>query len=107
MDDAVDATIKIMQANVKDIQIRTSYNISAMDFTPEELAKEIRKHIPKFTMSYHPDFRQAIADSWPQTINDSYARRDWNWNQRYDLSLMTKDIIKNLQAQKNLEFNAL
>ena len=61
MDDAVDATIKIMQANVKDIQIRTSYNISAMDFTPEELAKEIRKHIPKFTMSYHPDFRQAIA----------------------------------------------
>ena len=107
MDDAVDATIKIMQANVKDIQIRTSYNISAMDFTPEELAKEIRKHIPKFTMSYHPDFRQAIADSWPQTINDSHARRDWNWNQRYDLSLMTKDIIKNLQAQKNLEFNAL
>jgi len=107
MNDAVDATIQIMQADANDIKIRTSYNLSAIDFTPEELAEEIKKHIPEFTISYQPDFRQGIADSWPQTIDDSYARNDWNWSHKYDISAMTKDIIKNLQAQKNQELETV
>lgn len=107
MDDAVNATIQIMQADKDDIQIRTSYNLSAIDFTPKELAQEIKKHIPEFTISYSPDFRQSIADSWPQTIDDSAARSDWNWSNQYDLSSMTKDIIQNLQAQKNQELEAV
>lgn len=101
MDDAVDATIKIMQADSSDIKIRTSYNLSAIDFTPEELANEIKKHIPEFSINYSPDYRQDIADSWPQTIDDSEARNDWNWSHKFDLSAMTKDIIHNLEAQKN------
>lgn len=101
MEDAVDATIKIMQAEPEDIKIRTSYNLSAIDFTPEELAEEIKRHIPDFSITYNPDYRQEIADSWPQTIDDSEARKDWNWSHSYDLSSMTKDIIHNLEAQKN------
>ena len=101
MDDAVDATIKIMQANSKDIKIRTSYNLAAMSFTPAQIASEIKKHIPQFEIKYEPDFRQKIADSWPQIIDDSYARDEWNWQHRFDLTSMTNDIIKNLQAQKN------
>jgi len=101
MDDAVNATIQLMQAKAEDITIRTSYNLSAIDFTPKELAEEIRKHIPNFTISYCPDERQAIADSWPQTIDDSKAKEDWNWSHQFDLSSMSQDIIKNLQAQKN------
>jgi len=101
MDDAVDATIQIMQADVDQIKIRTSYNLSAIDFTPQEIATEIQKSIPNFTISYDPDFRQKIADSWPQTIDDSHARNDWNWSHKFDLTSMTKDIIKNLKSQKN------
>ena len=101
MNDAVDATIQIMQADAKDITIRTSYNLSAIDFTPKELAEEIKKHIPNFTIFYKPDYRQAIADSWPQTIDDSKAREDWNWSHQFDISSMSQDIIKNLLAQKD------
>lgn len=101
MDDAVNATIQIMQAKSEDIKIRTSYNLSAIDFTPEELANEIKKHIPEFTISYKPDYRQEIADSWPQSIDDSEARKDWNWSHNFDLSKMTNHIITNLEAQKN------
>lgn len=107
MEDAVNATIQLMQADAKDIQIRTSYNLSAINFTPEELTKEIQKHIPEFVISYQPDFRQDIADSWPQSIDDSQARSDWNWSHQYDLSAMTKDIIQNLRAQKNRELEAV
>lgn len=107
MEDAVNATIQIMQADIKDIQIRTSYNLSAIDFTPEELANEIKKFIPDFSISYKPDFRQEIADSWPQTIDDSHARSDWKWSHSYNLSAMTEDIINNLQAQKNRELEAV
>ncbi len=101
MDDAVNATIQIMQADAEDIKIRTSYNISAIDFTPREIAEEIKKHIPNFKISYQPDFRQKIADDWPQTIDDSEARDDWNWEHKFDLAMITKDIIKNLQSEKN------
>lgn len=100
MQDAVDATIQLMQTEAKDIKIRTSYNLSAIDFTPKELFEEIKKHIPDFTITYQPDFRQEIADSWPQTIDDSHARKDWNWSYKFDLSSMTQDMIKNLEAQK-------
>jgi nucleoside-diphosphate-sugar epimerase len=98
MNDAVDATIQFMQADEKDIKIRTSYNLSGIDFTPKEIAQEIKKHIPEFSISYQPDFRQQIADSWPSSIDDSEARKDWKWQHKYDLESMTKDIIMNLKA---------
>ena len=100
MEDAVNATIKLMQADAKDIKVRTSYNLSAIDFTPKELATQIQQFLPDFKITYRPDFRQQIADSWPQTIDDSEARKDWNWSHKFDLSSMANDIIKNLQAQK-------
>jgi len=100
MEDAVNATIQIMQATPKDIKIRTSYNLSAMDITPKELAEEIKQAIPNFTISYRPDSRQKIADTWPQSIDDTKARKDWNWSHKFTISSMVKDILKNLQAQK-------
>lgn len=101
MDDAVNATIQMMQAKPENIKIRTSYNLSSIDFTPEELVNEIKKYIPEFTITYQPDYRQEIADSWPQSIDDSEARKDWGWSHKFDLSDMTKDIIINLESQKN------
>lgn len=100
MEDAVNATIQIMQAMPEDITIRTSYNLSAMDVTPKELAREIQKNIPNFTISYAPDFRQKIADTWPQIIDDSKAREDWKWTHKFSLSSMTIDILKNLNSHK-------
>lgn len=96
MQDAVNATIQIMQADASAIKTRTSYNLAAISFTPKEMAAEIKKHIPAFEITYDVDFRQAIADSWPQVIDDSKARTDWNWNHEFDLSLMTEDMLKNL-----------
>ncbi|QTE21745.1 NAD-dependent epimerase/dehydratase family protein [Polaribacter cellanae] len=97
MSDAVNATIQLMQAKKEDVKIRSSYNLAAIDFTPEEIASEIKKHIPNFTISYKPDFRQQIANSWPSSIDDSKARKDWNWKHEFDLSSMTIDILKNLK----------
>jgi nucleoside-diphosphate-sugar epimerase len=97
MPDAIRATIELMEAPADKISVRTSYNVSAMSFSPEEIAAEIKKYIPGFTISYEPDYRQAIADSWPQSIDDSVARRDWGWKPEFDLSGMTKDMISNLQ----------
>jgi len=101
MDDAIKATIQIMQAKPEDIKIRTSYNLSAIDFTPHELSSEIKNYLPDFKITYHPDYRQQIADTWPQSINDSSAREDWGWQHEFDLKSMTSDIIKNLKAQKS------
>jgi len=98
MDDAIRATIEIMQAPAESIKIRSSYNLSAISFTPEEIAEEIKKHIPEFTITYNPDFRQKIADSWPSSIDDSSARRDWGWNHKFDLDKMTVEMLKNLQS---------
>ena len=98
MEDAVDATVQIMQVNADQIKIRTSYNLSAMNFSPKELALEIQRHIPNFTITYKTDYRQDIADSWPNSIDDSRARDDWGWSPNYTLSKMTKDILKNLLA---------
>jgi len=100
MDDAVNATIQLMQADAKDVKIRNGYNLAAMSFTPKEIAAEIKKHIPDFKITYKPDFRQQIADSWPQTIDDSQARKDWNWQHKFDLKSMTEDILKSLKNQK-------
>ena len=100
MDDAIAATIQIMQAPVEQIKIYSSYNLAAVSFTPTEIAAEIKKHIPEFTITYEPDFRQKIADSWPASIDDSDARKDWNWKHKYDLETMTVDMLENLSAEK-------
>ena len=97
MDDAVRATLELMEAPAEKVRVRTSYNVSAMSFCPAQLAATIKKHLPEFTISYQPDFRQAIADSWPKSIDDNEARRDWGWQHRFGLEEMTADILKNLQ----------
>src|SRR5882724_6509984 len=96
MPDAIRSTIELMEAPAKKISIRTSYNLSGMSFSPKEIAAEIKKHIPGFSISYKPDYRQAIADSWPQSIDDTVARKDWAWKEEYDLAGMTKDMLENL-----------
>ena len=97
MPDAIRATMELMAASADKISIRTSYNISGISFSPAEIAASIKKHIPEFEMIYKPDYRQAIADSWPQSIDDSVARTDWNWKHEYDLEKLTADMLKNLK----------
>jgi nucleoside-diphosphate-sugar epimerase len=99
MDDAIRATIEIMQAPTESIKIRGSYNLSGVSFSPAEIADEIRRHIPDFSISYKPDFRQAIADSWPQSIDDTAARQDWGWKERYDLRGLVGDMLTNLRRE--------
>ncbi len=96
MDDAIQATIDIMQAAADQIKIRSSYNLAAMSFTPTEIASEIKKSIPEFEITYKPDFRQKIADSWPASIDDTCARKDWGWNHKFDLTSMTQDMLMHL-----------
>ena len=97
MPDAIRATIELMEANAANISIRTSYNISGMSFSPKEISKEIKNHIPEFTAIYEPDYRQKIAESWPQSIDDSVAKNDWNWKPAYNLSSMTSEMLKNMK----------
>jgi len=97
MDDAIHATVNIMLAPSHKIKIRNAYNLAALSFNPQELAANIQKHIPDFTIEYQPDFRQAIADSWPASIDDATAREDWGWEHRIDLDMMTKIMIDNLK----------
>ena len=101
MPDAIRSTIELMKADKVKIKVRSSYNISAMSFTPKEVVNSIKMHIPDFKISYHPDFRQDIADSWPRLIDDSCARKDWGWNPEFDLNKMTKDILENLKKFKS------
>ena len=96
MPDAIRATIELMEAPKEKINIRTSYNLSGMSFSPKEIAAEIKKSIPEFEIIYKPDSRQAIANSWPQSIDDSVAAKDWNWKAEYDLAEMTKDMLENV-----------
>jgi len=93
MPDAIKATIDLMEADSSKLSLRSSYNVAGISFTPEVLAAEIRKHIPEFSISYKPDFRQAIANSWPASINDDVARRDWGLNYKYDLAAMTEVML--------------
>ncbi|NRA91485.1 MAG: NAD-dependent epimerase/dehydratase family protein [Psychroserpens sp.] len=99
MDDAIKATVQIMQAPSEHIKIRSSYNLAAISFSPEDVARSIKNHLPEFNITYKPDFRQTIADSWPKTINDSSARKDWGWEHSFDLSEMTKEMISQLSAK--------
>ena len=96
MEDAIRATIEIMDAPPESVKVRSSYNIAAMSFAPAEIAEEIRRHIPDFDMQYDIDFRQGIAASWPQVINDERARQDWDWNHQYDLPALVKIMLENL-----------
>jgi nucleoside-diphosphate-sugar epimerase len=100
MPDAIRATIELMEAPKEKIRERTSYNLSAISFSPEEIGAEIKKHIPEFTIDYKPDYRQAIADSWPGSIDDSVARKDWGWKPEYNLEKMTRDMLENLRREK-------
>jgi len=99
MDDAVRATMSIMDVPEENIKIRSSYNLGGISFTPDMISEEIKKHIPEFEIKYTPDFRQAIADSWPKSINDSDAQNDWSWNHEYDLKGMTAVMLENLKAE--------
>jgi nucleoside-diphosphate-sugar epimerase len=96
MPDCINAAVKLMEADSSQIKHRTSYNVNAMSFSAKELVSEIRKYIPEFKCEYKPDFRQKIADSWPMSIDDSVARREWGWNPKYDLASMTRDMIEKL-----------
>jgi nucleoside-diphosphate-sugar epimerase len=97
MPDAIRATIELMEAPASKIKVRTSYNVAGMSFSPAEIAAEISGHIPNFEITYAPDYRQQIANSWPQSIDDSSARNDWGWIPEYDLGRMTSDMFLNLQ----------
>jgi nucleoside-diphosphate-sugar epimerase len=96
MPDAIKATIQLMEAPKENIKTRSSYNLSGMSFTPKEIAEAIKQHIPEFTIDYKPDFRQAIADSWPASIDDSVAQKEWGWKADYDLNAMVEDMLKNV-----------
>ncbi|WP_323026742.1 NAD-dependent epimerase/dehydratase family protein [Gelidibacter japonicus] len=100
MEDAIRATIELMDAPKTNITVRSSYNLAGMSFSPMQIAKTIQKLYPDFKIAYKPDFRQEIADSWPQSIDDSCARKDWNWMPNYNLESMTEDMIKNLKLRE-------
>lgn len=99
MPDAIRATLEIMEAPIESIKIRSSYNIAGISFSPAEIAAEIQRTLPNFTIDYEPDFRQQIAESWPASIDDSAAQADWNWKLDYDLSAMCKDMLKQISKQ--------
>ncbi len=102
MDDAVQAAIQIMQSDPGQIKIRSSYNLTGVSFTVEQMVDEIQKYVPEFRCNYAPDFRQQIADSWPKTIDDSCARRDWGWQHQYDLPAITKVMLEKLKEKLRL-----
>ena len=96
MDDAIEAIIKIMTTKKENIKIRTSYNISAVSFTPKELEKQIKIYFPNFSVKFKPDYRQKIADSWPDSIDDQEAKVDWGWKAKFNLEKLTSEMFKNL-----------
>ena len=99
MPDAIRATLMLMDASPKSVTYHMGHNLAGLSFSAGELAKEIKKHIPGFTCEFVPDFRQKIADSWPESVDDSLARKDWGWKPKYNLASMTKDMIKELSAR--------
>jgi nucleoside-diphosphate-sugar epimerase len=101
MNDAIRATMEIMEAPAESIKIRSSYNVAGLSFSPKELAAVIQKHIPEFKMSYESDYRQAIADSWPKSIDDSEAKTDWNWKSSFNLQELTSDMLTNIKTLVN------
>ena len=101
MSDGIRATLELMEAPAEKIKIRSSYNIAGISFNPDEIANTIKKHIPKFEMSYRLDHRQSIADGWPQSIDDHFAGAHWGWKYQFDLNEITKDMIANLRKEYN------
>jgi nucleoside-diphosphate-sugar epimerase len=99
MEDAINATVMLMEAGSSRLTVRSSYNLEAISFNPAELASEIKKHIHEFLISYHPDFRQQIAESWPESIDDSVARKDWGWKHQYNLPSMTDIMLKEVSKK--------
>jgi nucleoside-diphosphate-sugar epimerase len=99
MDDAIRGMLDLMHADADKLTVRTSYNLAGVSFTPAEVASAIQSHLPDFKVSYAPDFRQKIAESWPRSIDDAIARRDWGWSPQYDLAAMTADMIQHLQIK--------
>jgi len=99
MDDAIRGTIELMESPAEKMKSRMAYNLSAMSFSPKEIAAAIQQHIPDFTIDYKPDFRQQIADGWPKSIDDSAARADWGWKNNFDLNSMTADMLKHLKEK--------
>ncbi len=102
MDDAIKATIDLMQADEKKLTVRSSYNLGGISFAPKEIAEEIKKHIPEFSIEYELDYRQAIADTWPISINDTSARTDWNWQHNYDLEKLVEDMLMQLKQKLDI-----
>jgi nucleoside-diphosphate-sugar epimerase len=102
MDDAIRGTIELMEAPAEKIKSRMAYNISAMSFSPKEIAAAIKYHIPDFKIDYAPDFRQQIADGWPKSIDDHAARADWSWQHEFDLNKMTNEMLKHLKEKLQL-----
>ncbi len=103
MPDAIRATIEIMEADKENLRIHNSYNIAGISFTPEELAQSIKKFLPDFHIDYKPDFRQTIAESWPESIDDTQAFNDWQWQHHYDLETMVKDMLLHLSKKYHKE----
>ncbi len=99
MEDAIKATVDIMEADAEKVRIRSSYNVAGISFSPKEIAAEIKKHMPDFSITYKPDFRQAIADSWPQSIDDSHARKDWGLRNTYDIKRMSKVMLEEIEKK--------
>jgi nucleoside-diphosphate-sugar epimerase len=99
MDDAVNATIRLMETDAKNVKVRSSYNLGGISFTPKELTHEIKKYIPELEVTYKPDFRQEIAESWPRSISDEAAQKDWGWKDDFDLEKMTKVMVENIRKK--------
>ncbi len=105
MDDAIRATLELMDAPTDKLSVRTSYNVAGLSFTPAELADAIRQHLPDFTIEYEPDFRQQIADSWPHSIDDAVARRDWGWKPQFELDDLVNDMLANLKNRYSVKIS--
>ncbi len=99
MPDAIRATVELMEAPAEQVKIRSSYNLAGISFTPAQIAAEISKKLPNFSIAYEPDFRQVIADSWPNSIDDQRAQQDWGWKMEYDLRTMSEDMLSQISAQ--------
>jgi nucleoside-diphosphate-sugar epimerase len=101
MPDFIRATLMLMDADAKYLEHHTDFNLAGLSFSPAELGAEIKKHIPEFQITYEPDYRQEIADSWPSTIDDSAAREEWGWEPQYDLAAMVADMLEKLQRRSS------